>query len=367
MAIRRFFLLSTIFLTLTTAQTGRSQPSAQDSLRPAPSIFALPLAFYTPETNWGFGAAGILAFRFAGQLPDSRPSQMQLGFAYTLNKQFLAYLPYQLYLGNERHFIYGELGWYKYSYEFYGIGNSSSASDKELYGVNYPRLRINALQSILSGLYLGLRYWMDHFDIYDLQPDGLLANTHITGQHGGLLSGLGVVGQYDRRDNVFYPASGSLAELVLFYNGRALGSGFNYGKLYLDASQYLPTSWGHILALNLYAEFTFGDAPFNQLALLGGTRRMRGYYEGRFRDKQLVILQTEYRFPLFWRLKGALFGGAGRVANTIHSFSLSDIKWSGGGGLRVLINKKERIHIRLDAAFGQAGNSGYYVTIGEAF
>lgn len=77
-------------------------------------LFGLPIAFYAPETNWGFGAAGISTFRLKGEPATSRPSQLQLGFAYTFNKQWLLYLPFQLFKQNEQYKLYGELGYYLY-------------------------------------------------------------------------------------------------------------------------------------------------------------------------------------------------------------------------------------------------------------
>jgi len=134
----------------------------------------------------------------------------------------------------------------------------------------------------------------------------------------------------------------------------------------LDATHY--RAFKHqVIAFNFYTEFTGGIAPFNQLALLGGNKRMRGYFEGRLRDNHQVIFQSEYRFPIYKeRFRGVLFGGIGQVANTFSDFKLQQMKYTYGLGLRILINKKERIHIRLDAGFGK-DTSGFYLTIGEAF
>jgi hypothetical protein len=65
------------------------------------SLFGVPIIFFSPETDWAFGATGIYAFRFKNEKPASRPSQLTLGFAYTLNKQILFYLPYQLFAKNQ--------------------------------------------------------------------------------------------------------------------------------------------------------------------------------------------------------------------------------------------------------------------------
>lgn len=330
------------------------------------SFFGLPIAYYSPETDWAFGATGIYAFRFKNESSKSRPSQITLGFAYTLNKQVLFYLPYQFFAKEQQYNMYGELGYYLYSYQFYGIGNDTKEEDIEIYKVNYPRIRVNALKLLRPNLYGGFRYWMDDFDIKEIKEGGILDTQPITGNQGGLLSGAGLVLNYDNRNNIFFPTKGYFVELVSFVNGNYLGSDFNFRKFTLDANTYFGFK-NQVIALNFYSEFTGGTVPFNQLALLGGNKKMRGYFEGRLRDNHQIVLQSEYRFPIYKkRFRGVLFGGIGQVANQFSDFNFSTLKYTYGAGLRILINEKERIHIRLDAGFGKE-TSGYYITIGEAF
>jgi len=114
------------------------------------------------------------------------------------------------------------------------------------------------------------------------------------------------------------------------------------------------------------AQFTAGHAPFFNLAQLGGTKRLRGYPDGKYRDKHLLLAQAEWRFPIFWRLKGALFAATGTVFGTPQE----SLRWrpEGGAGLRLEIDKKQQIHLRLDYGIGDGRkNSGFYLTFGEAF
>ncbi len=352
------------FLFLTTSLTAQS--STDTSVIVKNRLFGLPIAFFAPETNWGFGAAGIATFRLKGEPATSQPSQLQIGFAYTLNKQWLLYLPFQLFKQNEEYKLYGELGYYLYTYQFYGVGNATLEEDQEFYDVNYPRVRINFLKQVYPNLFAGVRYWMDDFQIKEVEPDGLLDTEEIVGAAGGLLSGLGLVLNYDTRDNIFFPRKGVFAEIVGFKNGAYLGSDFNFNKLYIDLSSYIRVK-NQVVAFNMYTELTNGTVPFNQLSLLGGPKRMRGHFEGRFRDKHFISLQTEYRFPLFFKwLRGVVFAGVGEVSPTISDFELVNFKYHYGTGLRILVNASEQVYMRLDAGFGR-DTSGFYVTIGEAF
>ncbi|MFT4664439.1 MAG: outer membrane protein assembly factor BamA [Polaribacter sp.] len=347
------------------AATEYEVPEADSSKQKNYKLIVLPLVAFTPETNWIFGAAGNLSFRFKGESPESRPSQVLAGGAYTLKKQILSYLNYQLFFRQEQYKLYGEFGYYRYMYPYFGVGNELE-NELENYEALYPRVRINVLYLICPKLYGGLRYWMDNFNITDTQEDGLLESTEVTGAAGGLLSGLGLVFNYDSRDNIFAPSKGSYAELVLFNNAKTLGSDFSFAKYTLDASAYFSNKWKQTLALNVYSEFTFGEVPFNQMALLGGTKRMRGYIEGRFRDKQMLILQGEYRIPLFWRMGAVVFAGMGRVGDKVEDLSLDDLHFNYGGGIRFMLDEKEKLNLRLDVGVGE-DNVGFYLTFGEAF
>jgi surface antigen Omp85-like protein len=337
----------------------------QDSTRQS-SFIPLPIVFYTPETSWGFGGVGIYSFHFKKDSINSRPSQIQLGAAYTLRNQILVYLPFQLFLKNGKYKVYGELGYYRYIYEFSGIGNEGHQDESELYSVDFPRLRLNILQQVQPNLFVGLRYWMDDFNITQTEEDGLLENADITGAQGGFLSGLGIVANYDTRDKIFYPSRGLYAESLVFFNNNIFGSDFNYTKYIFDGSAYFQNKWRHILALNIYAEMTSGDPPFNQLSLLGGNKRMRGYFEGEYRDKQYVSFQAEYRMHLFWRIGAVFFVGSGMVESDFKKVEVNNIKYVIGVGLRFLLDEKQKVNFRFDAGFGK-NTSGLYVTVSEAF
>ena len=94
---------------------------------------------------------------------------------------------------------------------------------------------------------------------------------------------------------------------------------------------------------------------------------MRGYYSGRFRDQDMMVLQTEYRLPVKGRFGLAFFGSFGSVANKLKEYQLSNFKYSYGGGIRFALNKKERLNLRIDYGIGKGKNSGLYFQIGEAF
>ena len=94
---------------------------------------------------------------------------------------------------------------------------------------------------------------------------------------------------------------------------------------------------------------------------------MRGYYEGQYRDKNMIAFQMEYRItPVWWRVGLVGFLGVGDVSDTIGNFRFREFKTTGGVGFRYQFNLKEGINLRADAAYGR-GTAGYYLAIQEAF
>ena len=372
------FTFLMVFSSLVTALL-MSAPA--DSVPKAFSVLPLPLIYYTPETRLSYGVAATATFRFrrdmqllradsSGQAGATvRPSQITLGFAYTQNKQILFYLPFQLFYDQDKYYINGEAGYYRYTYFFYGVGQQEVT--RELYAVNFPRIRINAFRRIApeirrGKLYAGIRYQYEDYQVTAVEPGGLLASGTVSGGSGSRLSGAGVGLFYDSRNQIFFPSKGIVADISYLVHSQALGGNVRFGRYTADVSAYRLLSKHAILAANYFVSFTTGDAPFNALSLLGGTKRMRGYYEGRYRDQNVALIQGEARFDLYKRLGGVVFAAAGVLGNAESLLRLNDPKVAYGAGLRFTINRRDHLNIRLDYGLGKQ-SSGFYLTIGEAF
>jgi hypothetical protein len=363
---------------LTLLLTASLLTDSTDRVRAAPSgrnlkVLPLPLVYYTPETRLAYGGALAATFR-VGTPPDSaavgyRPSQVTLGAAYTQNRQVLFYVPFQVFVGPSAYYFVGEVGYYRYTYFFYGFGQQEVPA--ELFGVDFPRIRLNGFRRIgpvreRGQLFAGLRYQYEAYRLTATEPGGLLASGRVPGGAGSRLSGVGLGIFYDARDQVFYPRRGAVVDLTYLHHAPGLGGTVRFDRYVADVATYHALSSRLVLALNYVASFTVGEAPFNALTLLGGTRRLRGYYEGRFRDRHAGLVQSELRFDIYKRLGVVLFGGLGVLGDERQLLRFREPKAAGGAGLRFTFNRRDHLNIRLDYGLGQQ-MSGLYLTIGEAF
>ena len=379
-----------MFLTVSLLLGLAGPPMPADSVPQRVSLLPLPLIYYTPETRLAYGAALTATFRFNRDLDalrlshktaDSvlvRPSQITFGVAYTQNQQLLFYLPFQLFYTapahrRNRYFFTGEAGYYRYSYYFFGVGQREVP--RELYGVDYPRIRLNAFRQIADlnrgKLYAGLRYQYEAYRVTATEATGLLTTGAVPGGRGSRLSGGGLGLFYDSRDQVFFPRRGVVADLTGLLRNRATAlnpaeAATTFDRYAADVSSYHALGVHTVLAVNYFASFTAGVAPFNAMSLLGGTKRMRGYYEGRYRDKNAALLQTELRFDIYKRLGAVVFGAVGILGDDRQLLRTNDPKGAYGAGLRFTVNRRDHLNIRVDYGFGNQ-SSGLYITIGEAF
>jgi hypothetical protein len=120
------------------------------------------------------------------------------------------------------------------------------------------------------------------------------------------------------------------------------------------------------LAAQLFGQLTAGRPAFQKMAKVGGASVMRGYFEGRYRDRQMIAAQVEWRQLVWWRLGFNLFAGIGDVAHDPADYRLNEFKYSLGYGIRFLVKSDTQLYMRIEMAYGK--DSFYPVLgLGEAF
>ena len=91
---------------------------------------------------------------------------------------------------------------------------------------------------------------------------------------------------------------------------------------------------------------------------------MRGYYEGRYNDNNMITTQLELRQQIWNRLGGVVWGGCGVLFATWDKFDPKEILPTYGVGLRWRVRNNS--NIRFDVGFGR-NCYGFIFGINEAF
>lgn len=176
--------------------------------------------------------------------------------------------------------------------------------------------------------------------------------------------GVGFTLLYDSRDNATYSTRGYFMKFHQQFNPRFLFNKYAFSRTSLTASSFHKVWKGGILAARLHADFTYGNTPWGLLPTLGGSQTMRGYYEGRFRDKSEIDICMELRQHI-WRRSGAVaWVGVGTVFPEFKALRNNMLLPNYGIGYRWEF--KKFMNVRLDLGFGRH-QTGFIFSINEAF
>ena len=323
----------------------------------------LPVVFYTPETHLAYGILGVCLFKTDS---TARTSNIDFAVIHTQNAQTVIEPTYTIFTKHENYLIRGMLLYTKFPELYYGIGRGTTRDREEL--ISYKSLRAynRFLRKVKPGWFVGIQ--QQYFKTFDVNrlSDRRLPAQKLIGGLGSVVNGIGVASVVDTRNNIYSPVRGWYADVSVMKYDALLGSQFGFTNYLFDIRHYHSLSPNTVLAGQFYLNLNVGEVPFKQAATLGGSSLLRGYYNGRYRDNNAVIIQAELRQHLFGRFGGAVFVGVGDVAHTPTNFDFLDLKPTGGAGLRYLISRKEHLNIRFDAAVGR-NTHGFYVNISEAF
>ena len=331
------------------------------------TFFGYPYLFYTPETNLAFGAGGIMYFRTAREQELNLSSVLLSGY-YTINNQYSLTLAPELYFSRNRYITRGEFNFGKFLDKFYGYGSNSEEIDNPDYFTQNFGINLNFQADVSEKFEIGAIYDFLYTNVIDKKNNPFLNNNSVLGSEGGISSGLGLKLVWDSRDYVYLPTTGGYYIVSAVYYKKVLGSDFEFNDYLIDLRRYFKITQGHILTFQLYGNFARGFPPFYEMPRLGGDVTMRGYYEGRYRDRNFVATQAEYKTWLVekWKLGVVLFGGIGDVADELDDLKVRDFKYSYGFGFRYVFDEKERLTVRADFGFGK-NTSGVYFAMQEAF
>ena len=325
-------------------------------------IKVVPVIAYAPETRLLFGVGALGTFKLH-QDTVTHYSLIAAFVTYTQNKQDYIYVPYLLYSKNNKYYLEGETDYYNYSYYYWGVGTNRVA--KELYNVHFPRVQLNAYRKILPNFYAGIDYYLEDDMIVGTQASGELSQGEIAGSRGSISSGVGFDALYDTRDSIYFPTKGWYIKVVSYFNTPATGANYTYSKVLTDVSYYTKLARPLVLALNEHTQFTWGNVPFDQMALVGGSKQMRGYYLGYYRDDVLTYFQAEARMHVIGRFGLNVFGSVGLLGN-YNTFPESNSPiFAEGLGIRYNYDVRQHVNVRLDVGYGHSVE--LYLTIQEAF
>lgn len=247
--------------------------------------------------------------------------------------------------------------------DFWGIGYEMDNNDANKSSMKRIGMKVNGAMLFHLGhnLYFGPMLVIDYIHGFEVENRELL-----DGMRSTLWSyGAGVTLSYDSRDVLTNPHKGFYAALSQCFRPKFIGNRYGFSTTKAQFDWYRSLWNGAILACDVRGEFNFGNPPWNLMAQTGGTHFMRGYYEGRYRDKHMMAIQVELRQHV-WRRSGiVVWAAAASVFDRLSNVTISRVLPNLGIGYRWEFKKD--VNVRLDVGFGKSGQNGVMFGINEAF
>lgn len=310
-------------------------------------------------------AAGL--YRVDRSDPTTPPSNVSLYGTVSINGYYYVGITGNTFFSRGKHRLDYDLGLYSQPTKFWGLGYDDAVNNGAVkYTAKKYKVSAKYMYAIMKHTYIGVTADFNYTGAKHLKNIQYIhgQKLHYTGAAAGTFI------EYDSRDVVTYPTKGIYLSARCSVQPKAAGDcGYTIWRGSVTADFYQRVWKGGVIAADLYGEFNSAHTPWTMYATLGGSNRMRGYYEGRFNDLDMVTAQIELRQRIWRRIGCTVWGGAGNVFRSLDSFHWKQTLPNYGIGFRWEL--KKNINVRFDYGFGCRVNgkliNGFVLSMNEAF
>jgi hypothetical protein len=190
--------------------------------------------------------------------------------------------------------------------------------------------------------------------------DQVLNTLGLTGFRSG---GIGIVAQYDSRDNQYSPAKGWYMSLNNVAYRDWIAGDDNFDVYRLDVKGYWEHWGGQVFALRQNNQWTV-DAPPSAYAPVV----LRGYKMGQYLGRYMSSIEGEERVRLAKNWGATIFTGIACLYGNGEDCTDSTNRYpSYGAGIQYVVKPKEKMVVNLEYAQGKSDNYGVYLQFGYGF
>jgi hypothetical protein len=337
------------------------------------SFVIVPVLANAPETGVEAGGSALYSFYSDTTAKNTNVSNI-LGYAsFTAKNQTNLILSSAYWFPGNRMHLSGAASYINFPFYFYGIGNATSQANQDKLGKHRLKLNLEAEEKLGDYLLLGIVAGGFNYQFGDNDPASIFnTDPALQGKQGGpsIFAGPSVI--FDSRNNNTYTTKGTIVTAYLnIMQGMFTNNNYQGGFFNIEYSEFCPLGKQWVLGFDIKEQSLLGgQSPFYLTPALGSDGMMRGYYNGRFRDRNFLAGQTELRYRVSKRFGIVGFAGTGEVFHT--AFDAQGLKPDYGGGVRYFFDVQKGLTIRIDYGVGEkrpgeSRQQGLYVALGEAF
>jgi outer membrane protein assembly factor BamA len=348
-------------------------PDSTQTPQPSPetkkSFSGFPILMYDSDIGFGYGGKGkfvnylgrkesfdLILFNsskgerwyvFTFSIPDTEIRQgKRYGLSFDLRAEYDKYI----------------------KYKFYGIGPDSVKDDETIASYLKEELSLTFGHGFSPNFILEGAYVLRQYKTFNVEPDQPFSDV-LSAEGKKFSPYLSLTLRYDTSNSQIHPTRGVRFLFQNDFAGRAVGNKVGkYYRLTLDLRSYNRLFFPRaVLAVRALVQQVSGsNIPLWDLSALGGgstPSAMRGYALNRFMDKGKFLTCAEFRFPIWKRIGGNLFGEGGLVWPSWGAIQLKKAVFDGGWGLRYYLTN---FVARFDMGFSREG-IGIYFNFGHLF
>jgi len=359
-------LLGTLLLHIPGQCENPSPEKAEDSsfdtsdfLLRSGGVFPVPAIITEPAVGFG---GGVMLLHFSEAQTASRnegrpppPNITGVGGLATENGSRGAAMFHFHTWGGDRFRYLGALASGRFNLDYYGA--SSQGRSYEIKGAGMMQQLLTRLGH--SPWYAGPRYTYFHSST---RFTGAVADELSRAQLRNDIGKLGLIVDYDTRDNLLYPTSGTYAGFEAQFARPWLGSGSSFESYRARSFTWVPMAEKWTLGLRADSQITRGTVPFFGQPYV----ELRGVSRGRYQDRDTLTGEVELRWNVTPRWSVLGFSGVGKAYGQWNTFSSASNVVTIGTGFRYLIARKLGLAVGVDVAHSRDQNA-FYIQVGSAW
>ena len=316
---------------------------------------ATPLVSSGPKMGSSVGAMAGYLYKFDEESPTSTFGLMG---TYSDTDSYILVLFAKTFFDHNTQRLIAALMYGKINneYEYDGLQQAVKTTD------DFYASFVRYSYKVFNNWYLGGQFVNTKYEILGNDPysDQVFSAIGLSGFSG---NGVGLTAEYDTRENINSPQSGSFVNLNNLAYRKAIGSDVDFDEYTLNLRHYFDQHEKLVLAVRLDNRWT-SDAPTAGYSSVD----LRGYTSGQYLAPYGSVFELEERLDIAYGIGATLFGGVACLYESLGDCSdNTNLFPSVGGGLNYMLKKEEKMVVRLEGAKGESGSYGIYLQFGRAY
>ncbi len=177
-------------------------------------------------------------------------------------------------------------------------------------------------------------------------------------------SGLGLIAEWDSRDNFFSPRKGYNVQTEYLIYDDLIGSDIDYNYFMFKSLNYWPINKHIRTNLRLDWQAAYSDTPLPTFTIPG--MELRGLPMMKYQGERVAVSELELVWQIDLRWNVSVFGGSGRAAKETSGLKDAPSRTTKGIGFRYQVARRYGFDMGIDIAKGPE-DEVFYIQAGSAW